>query len=264
MEFRIVKVTSGVAIFNYQELKQQLQEKLNDYKGYLVTTENLSQSKTDRATLNKVKKAISDERIKVKNEVLKLYNETFEPQCKELTSLIDDVVLSIDNQIKAQEGIGKAEKKREIESLYNTIISDVNFIPDTKRFLELIWGDKWLNKSCGIDEIKRDIEQAINNVRNDLSVIDMTFASQLDNSEVKVEYFKSFNLSMALKEFIYRKELKEKVINQTDTLVEKGANQTENQEEEVTVILSIHATKSKILTLGEYLKANNINYVQIS
>lgn len=255
MEFKIVKVTSGIAIFNYQELKQQLQEKLNDYKGYLVTNENLTQAKSDRALLNKVKKAINDERIKVKNEVLKLYNETFEPQCKELTSLVDDVVTSIDNQIKAQEEIAKTEKKLGIRQICKALVEKVDFIPDAERFLDTVWNEKWLNKTYSLEDISKDLEQSINQVKNDLSVIEMTIQNEVDKAEVKVEYFKHMDLSVALKEYNDRKQLKEKVFAQPSAETKT--------EEVVAITIKVKDLKSKVLKLAEFLKANNINYKQI-
>lgn len=255
MEFKIVKVTSGIAIFNYQELKQQLQEKLNDYKGYLVTNENLTQAKSDRALLNKVKKAINDERIKVKNEVLKLYNETFEPQCKELTSLVDDVVTSIDNQIKAQEEIYKQNKKMEVKDLFNSVLSDIDFIPNPETYFELVWNEKWLNKTYSLEDIRKDLEQGINQVKNDLSVIEMTIQNEVDKAEVKVEYFKHMDLSVALKEYNDRKQLKEKVFAQPSAEAKT--------EEVVAITIKVKDLKSKVLKLAEFLKANNINYKQI-
>ena len=255
MEFKIVKVTSGIAIFNYQELKQQLQEKLNDYKGYLVTNENLTQAKSDRALLNKVKKAINDERIKVKNEVLKLYNETFEPQCKELTSLVDDVVTSIDNQIKAQEEIAKTEKKLGIREICKALVEKVDFIPDAEHFLDTVWNEKWLNKTYSLEDIRKDLEQSINQVKNDLSVIEMTIQNEVDKAEVKVEYFKHMDLSVALKEFNDRKQLKEKVFAQPSAEAKT--------EEVVAITIKVKDLKSKVLKLAEFLKANNINYKQI-
>lgn len=255
MEFKIVEVKSGIAIFNYQELKQQLQEKLNDYKGYLVTNENLTQAKSDRALLNKVKKAINDERIKVKNEVLKLYNETFEPQCKELTSLVDDVVTSIDNQIKAQEEIYKQNKKMEVKDLFNSVLSDIDFIPNPETYFELVWNEKWLNKTYSLEDIRKDLEQGINQVKNDLSVIEMTIQNEVDKAEVKVEYFKNMDLSVALKEFNDRKQLKEKVFAQPSAEAKT--------EEVVAITIKVKDLKSKVLKLAEFLKANNINYEQI-
>ena len=53
--------------FNYEELKKELTEKVENYKNLVYTEENINMAKKDRANLNKLKKAINDEKIRVKN-----------------------------------------------------------------------------------------------------------------------------------------------------------------------------------------------------
>ena len=68
----------------------------------LKVEEIITTAKSDRATLNKVAKAINDEKIRIKKEVLKPF-EDFENKCKELQSIITDASNSIDTQEKAFE-----------------------------------------------------------------------------------------------------------------------------------------------------------------
>ena len=50
-------------LFNYEELKAELTEKVQHYETLVYTDDQIKEAKADRATLNKLKKALSDERI---------------------------------------------------------------------------------------------------------------------------------------------------------------------------------------------------------
>lgn len=53
--------------FNYEELKTALTQKVSTYKNLVYTEENIVTAKADRALLNKLSKAINDEKKRVKN-----------------------------------------------------------------------------------------------------------------------------------------------------------------------------------------------------
>ena len=65
MELRINEVSVPEQLtFNYEELKQELMEKVSMYETLVYTDEQIKQAKVDKANLNKLKKALNDERIK--------------------------------------------------------------------------------------------------------------------------------------------------------------------------------------------------------
>ena len=51
-------------LFNYEELKAELTEKVQHYETLVYTDDQIKEAKADRAALNKLKKALSDERIR--------------------------------------------------------------------------------------------------------------------------------------------------------------------------------------------------------
>lgn len=90
MELKVEEIKSLAPIqFNYEDIKKWVTEKAKEYKSVVYTEETITAAKTDRATLNKVAKAINDEKIRIKKEVLKPF-EDFENKCKELQGIITD------------------------------------------------------------------------------------------------------------------------------------------------------------------------------
>lgn len=87
MELRIKSMSFPEAIeFNFEQLKQELTDKAEQYKGLVYTDDQVQDAKKDVAALRKFTKALSDERIKVKKECMKPYEE-FEAKIKELSAI---------------------------------------------------------------------------------------------------------------------------------------------------------------------------------
>lgn len=86
-------------LWNNEELKAAIAEKVKDYKTIAYTEDSLKDMKADRADLNKLKKAFEDERKRVKKICMEPYTK-FEQQVKEITALIDEPIELIDSQIK--------------------------------------------------------------------------------------------------------------------------------------------------------------------
>lgn len=153
----------GIIDFNYEEMKQKLSEKMEEYNDIVVTADTRTIAKKDIASLRKIKKALNDRRIEVKKEYMAPYDE-FDSKVKELTALIDEPIELIDKQVKAFEEKEKEEKKKEIEKLYNELIGDnEEYLP-----LEKIYNKRWENVSFSIKEIEKEIKESIDGV--DLAV----------------------------------------------------------------------------------------------
>lgn len=75
MELKIKEYQLPEAIdFNYQELKQELEEKITVYTNLVYSDDQIKLAKADRANLNKLKKALNDERIRREREYLEPFN----------------------------------------------------------------------------------------------------------------------------------------------------------------------------------------------
>ena len=159
MELRVEPVTfPEVNQFNYEELKAEITSKVEMYKNLVYTgSDQIKDAKADRAALNKLIKAMSDERIRIKKDCLKPYDE-FERKIRELTDIVNEPVQLIDKQIKEYEQTLKEEKRKEIEALFETI----GFQAFVK--LEMIWDEKWLNASVSMKSIEDAMRARLNEI----------------------------------------------------------------------------------------------------
>lgn len=162
MELKIKEVTLPEKIdFNYEELKQELIEKCKTYETIVYTDENIKEAKSDRANLNKLKKALNDERIRREKEYMVPFN-TFKAQINEIIGIIDKPVALIDSQVKAFEEKQKQDKRAAIEELFVSI----GFQSFVK--LDMIFNDKWLNTSTSLKSIEDEMKQMMSKFGNDI------------------------------------------------------------------------------------------------
>ena len=124
MELKINEIqTIAPVTFNFEELKKELIEKSEHYKTAVYTEETIPVAKQDRANLNKLVKAVNDEKIRVRNKVLEPYME-FEMQCKELMEIVKNASENIDIQIKNFEQKKLYTKRK---NFYKTIMEDLKW-----------------------------------------------------------------------------------------------------------------------------------------
>lgn len=179
--------------FNYEDIKKWVIEKTSEYKKMTYTEETITLAKADRATLNKVSKAINDQKIKVKNKLLEPYTD-FENKCKELMSIICDASSCIDSQIKLFENMEDQKKKEEILTYFNEKIKNYKDLIVFKK----IFNNQWLNKTYSIKKVKEDIDHIIAKTNTDLGVIDTQFTEDSINKQVKSEYFENIDNASVL------------------------------------------------------------------
>lgn len=182
--------------FNYQELKSEIETKLELYNSLVYQEKDLKTAKSDKANLNRLKKALNDERIRREKEYMKPFIE-FKNQINEIIDIIDKPVRLIDNQIKDYEKIKKEEKNKEIIELF----AEINQFEWLK--LNKIFDSRWLNSSYRIKKVKEDMLLSLEKIESDLTSID-----SLDYSfEIKEYYKKSLDLNYAISEVNKIKEL---------------------------------------------------------
>lgn len=104
---------NGVIDFNYEELHDQLEIAIKPYETLVVVEEDIRTSKALLAKLNKFKKAIDNERKRIKKDYTQPLKE-FEEEVKSLMAIIDKGADNIKSQIKAIE-----ERKQIGDKLYS-------------------------------------------------------------------------------------------------------------------------------------------------
>ena len=279
MEFKLINPASENGFiqaieFNFDELKTELSTRLEKYNNLTYTEETIKQAKDDRAGLNKLKEAIETRRKEIKNLCLKPYND-FEAKVKELTGLIDQPILAIDSQIKNFDNQRIEAKRVDITDFFNSAIGDLKEILP----LEKIFNPKWLNATYKMTNIQKEIVETIGKVNGNLSVIgDLKLNPNLA-LQVKDKYLQTLDFGLAMAEKT-RLENLQNAINKREAVQDEEIHQEEvkpvlidEQTPENNQIITplqtekiyykeffVRGTKAQLIALGEYLKANNIEY----
>lgn len=191
MEFKMNKVQLPEKIsFNYEELKQELQERASLYEAMVYGEEEIKQAKADKANMNKLKKALNDERIRQEKEYMQPFNE-FKSQVNEIIKIIDVPILCIDKQIKAYEEKQKAEKKDKILTYWNGLVR--------YEWLNIgqIWDDRWLNATVSMKKIQDEIDEKLERIEADIKTIEALPEFSFEAAET---YKHSLDLNRAISE----------------------------------------------------------------
>ena len=159
-------------LWNNEELKAAIAEKVKDYKTIAYTEDSLKDMKADRADLNKLKKAFEDERKRVKKICMEPYTK-FEQQVKE----IDES--------------RKAVKREEIEELF----ASIGFQSFVK--LDMIWDEKWLNATVTLPKIEEQMKNRMYQIGTDVVTISKLPEFKFEAMEV---YRKTLDMNQAIQE----------------------------------------------------------------
>ena len=129
LSLQTAKINLPQSIANLEELKAELQPKLEKYNNLVVTADSIKEAKADKAILNKLRSTIDDQRKAIKKQYLEPYN-VLETQCKEVIALIDAPIQAIDKQIKVfdeiEEKFGNLETDEEYEHAARIMFFDEN------------------------------------------------------------------------------------------------------------------------------------------
>lgn len=166
MELRVNEVQIPAEItFNYDELKAELAEKVNVYTTMVYTDEQIKDAKADKANLNKLKKALNDERIRREREYMKPFN-VFKDQVNEIITIIDKPIAVIDKQVKEYDIKRRDEKKQQIIDFYNSLEDKPVWLE-----LERIASAKWLNASTSLKSVQDEITGKLDEIKADIETL---------------------------------------------------------------------------------------------
>lgn len=135
--------------WNKEQIMNAVAEITKQYTGLTYTEEQMQDAKKDRATLNAMRKDISDRRIQVKKALMAPY-EAFEAEVKEVVTMIYEPIAMIDEQLLAYEEKVKEDKKQELISYFKENIGELE---DVLTF-DMIFNPKWLNKTASLKSCK--------------------------------------------------------------------------------------------------------------
>lgn len=203
MELKMNAVSIPEAItFNYEELKAELLQKASYYESLVYTPDQIREAKTDRANLNRLKKALNDERLKREREYMKPFDD-FKSKINEIIGIINKPASIIDQQIKEVEEQQKEEKRTKIQDYWETM--SPSFAPAIR--FDQIFEDKWLNASVSMKSIQDAIDAKIQQIAKDLFVVRSLPSYAF---EAEQAYMNTLDLAKAVSEAHRLQEMAEK------------------------------------------------------
>lgn len=293
MELQIYNPTDENAIkkidWNYEELKQEITTRANDYKNLVYTDENIKEAKSDRANLNKFIKVLDAKRKDVKKMMLEPYTE-FEGQVKELIGIIGEANNNIDSQVKAYEQKKRDEKLVKVQEIYDGIFGDSDLLSILT--WDRVFKPTYLNATTTLKSIKAEMTELLERVTSELDIINNDDGEY--QFEMKEAYLKNFSMTDALtvkqkfEENARRKaeyeakrqaeieERKERERAEAERVASAGKEQTNENaeiaaaktvnavekvtEQLITLDFRVKATAAQFEGLKNYLKSNNIEF----
>lgn len=164
-ELIIKAAEPGSISFNFDELKTELTEKAAIYETMVFSEDQFQEAKKTRSDLNRVAKALSDERIKRKKQFMEPF-EQFEKQIKELTAIIEKAAANIDKQVKEFEEQKKKEKLEAIERIWDEVINHPEWLQCSD-----IFNTKWLNASVSMETVKKELAEKVSKIETEIGII---------------------------------------------------------------------------------------------
>lgn len=185
----VVKNEVGKIAFNFEEMKQFLSDRLEEYRTAVFTDEYVKDAKKYVAMLRKEQQAFKSRITEVKQEYMQPF-DVFKKQADELVSLYEEPIQFINSQVKDYEERKKKEKKERISELYDTYVPDdlKDYIPLTR-----IYNVKWENATFK----EKDIIAEIKNVTDSTSVAITTITGMNSDAVPKALAMYKNDLSLA-------------------------------------------------------------------
>lgn len=191
MELKVKTIATPQAPqFNFEELKREISARVEKYTNLVYTEEQVKFAKADRAELNKLRKALNDERIRLEKEYMLPFN-AFKGQVMELIGIIDKPVQMIDKQLAEFDEMRQREKAEAVAALF----AEKDF-PAWLR-IEQIRQPKWKNASCSLSQIGAEMDEIKARIEADLETINALPEFAFEAADV---YKRSLDLNRAIAE----------------------------------------------------------------
>ena len=213
-------------VWNRAEFEEAIGRVVKDYKGVAYTEEMVGQAKKDKATLNKLSKAIDDRRKQVKKAIMEPY-DTFEKELNEAKAQLNEAINGLDDFVKAFERQEQEKKRFTLELYYRKAA----FGLDDVITFEDVFDKKWLNATVSLRKAQAELDGAIEKVRSDLKMIDEL--DEQDRPTAKNTYYRCHDIAQAMADAARVRRIREdqerknetEYVNETiDKMNSKGEN----------------------------------------
>lgn len=154
---------------NFDALEEQLDKKLDEYRGAVFTEDTKTIAKAEIASLRRLKKDIEDGRKTVKKKWMEPY-DAFDKRMKILSTKVDEPINAINEQVQAFEEKRRQEKREEIHRMYEDCVSEYE---ESREFIVLdkLYDPKWENASVSMKSIKKDMAEKMSAIQTEVSSI---------------------------------------------------------------------------------------------
>lgn len=220
LDLVIKEKTLGSLITNAKDIKSFVAAKLETYSVDSYNGDE-KQAAKDKAELNAASKKLNDERIKLEKEFMQPFQE-FKDIVKETTNLIDEAAKKLDLIVKTQQEQEKAEKRKNIEGLWQA----KNFTLVT---LDRVFNPRWLNKTTKLTAIDAELNSIIQTITDDLKALE----SSEDAEDLKAFYLSTLSLQLALQKGAELKKNRERLAAEKKAATEEEKRKAEEQQKEV-------------------------------
>lgn len=251
---------------NYEETLAWLENALAPYKGMVVTEDSISEAKTDRANIRKVRDAIDAQRKSVEKE----WNAPlakFKEQAKILAAKCDEAAANIDSQVKAFEKKRADEKIAALKDRYTELAQGF----EEYASWEFVFNPRWANVTFSSEDAEKEIMDKISGVQRDLSAIE-DMGSDFE-PELLLEYRNTHDIRAVLEKDRKLREIREEAIRrEKQKMVEpmreqrptvKPEKQRVAPEAYFSVNLHIEGTRTQLKDLREFLDEREMPWEKI-
>lgn len=268
LQLSVQKLELGTLTTNAIAVRDKVKNLLTNYKAENYNEDNIDKAKEDKALLNTTSKKLNDERIRLEKEFMQPFND-FKDVVSETTLMIKEASSKIDEIVKEVENKAKEQKRAEILKVYDEItekeaISSIIHI-------DMVFDERYLNKTFEIDKVKKDLEDKIKKIVQDLETI-KNLKSEHELALTN-QYLKTFNLGEVIIENNRLNELKQNTIKvevkQEEIIKEKIEDMTTtkvvSEDEDIikTYKLEITGTLDQQKKLKQFLELNKMHTVNI-
>lgn len=159
LEFPVKFTPAKISIGNFDEMKQKLTDYADTYKDLVSTEQTFKNDKKVRSQMRDLKKQLDSRRIAIKKDINKPLAE-FEKNVKELTGILDDVIVPIDKGIKFYDQAVKDKKKQHVIQLVSDLAEQNELTTDAIQF-----NSKWLNTAATDKKITDEVNEQIDAIK---------------------------------------------------------------------------------------------------
>ena len=166
MELKVIQSTMPEPVtFNYDELKEGIIQKCQEYETSVYTEDMMQAAKADRAKLNALMRSLNDERIRLEKRWMDPFMD-FKGKIKELIAIIEKASANIDKQVKEFEEQKKKEKLEAIERIWDEVINHPEWLQCSDIFIT-----KWLNASVSMETVKKELVEKVSKIETEIGII---------------------------------------------------------------------------------------------